>query len=97
MFKDVESKCYDPTPECEDLNASVCSRSEFQAWAACTDSLTYKIMSEWAHSDVKRNWSFNYTKSGNPKIPGIIVYPPNITHENSEKYFGMGGIEPWSS
>ena len=69
--------------------------SECQAWAACTDSLTYKMMSEWAQSDVKRNLSINYTKNGNPKIPGIIVYPPNTTLENGEKYFGMGGDCTW--
>ena len=58
---------------------------------ACTDSLTCKMMSEWAQSDVKRIWSINYTKNGNPKISGKIAYPPNITQENSEKYLGMGG------
>ena len=53
--------------------------------------MPFEKVFKWAQSDVKRNWSINYTKNGNPKIPGIIDYPPDFTSENNEKYFGIGG------
>ena len=70
---------------------------ECQAWAACTDSLTCKMMSEWAQSDVKESGLLITQKMVTQKIQELLSTLPILHVKTVKNILDWVGIEPGSS